>query len=174
MNFLPGVVFATFVSVLFSSGGVNAKEYYIGGPVKQNDMEIVANYLIGVEMFPMQTGMQHGPDVIHVEADVHALADNSNGFGDGVWIPYLSIGYTLTKGGGEWKSSGVLKPMEAKDGPHYAIDVKMPGPGDYKLVYSFAPPAGAAFARHVDKETGVPEWWKPFTTEFIFHYPSTQ
>ena len=53
-----------------------AREYFVGGPVHQHDMEIVANYLVGVEMAPMMPGMAHGADVIHLEADVHATADN--------------------------------------------------------------------------------------------------
>ena len=55
---------------------VQAREYFVGGPVHQHDMEIVANYLIGVEMAPMSAKMAMGPDVIHLEADVHATADN--------------------------------------------------------------------------------------------------
>lgn len=46
-------------------------------------MEIVANYLIGIEMAPMTAGMAHGPDVILLEADVPATAENANGYPDG-------------------------------------------------------------------------------------------
>ena len=38
-----------------------AREYFIGGPVHKNDMEIVANYLVGIEMAPMMPNMVHGP-----------------------------------------------------------------------------------------------------------------
>jgi hypothetical protein len=47
-----------------------AREYFVGGPVHKNDMEIVANYLVGVEMAPTTPNMPHGSDVIHLEADV--------------------------------------------------------------------------------------------------------
>ena len=61
--------------------------------------------------------------------------------------------------------------MTAKDGPHYAENVKMAGPGEYKLTYRFESPEKQGFLRHVDQETGVPEWWKPFSQEFTFKYP---
>jgi uncharacterized protein involved in high-affinity Fe2+ transport len=75
-----------------------AKEYFVGGPVHQHDMEIVANYLVGIDMAPMAPNMlMGGPDVIHLEADVHATADNVYGYPDGAWVPYLTIAYTLEK-----------------------------------------------------------------------------
>jgi periplasmic iron binding protein len=148
-----------------------AREYYIGGPVHDHDMEIVANYLVGIEMEPMLPDMVHGSDVIHVEVDVHATADNVYGYPDGAWVPYLTVHYTLEKSGSNWKSGGEMKPMTAKDGPHYADNVKMDGPGEYKLTYRFEPPEKNGFFRHVDTETGVPAWWAPFERSFTFKYP---
>jgi uncharacterized protein involved in high-affinity Fe2+ transport len=150
---------------------VQAREYFVGGPVHQHDMEIVANYLIGVEMAPMQPGMAMGPDVIHLEADVHATADNVYGYPDGAWIAYLTIAYTVKKAGTPWHADGTLKPMEAKDGPHYADNLKMDGPGQYTVEYRFTSPESNGFLRHTDKETGVPAWWKPFSQTFTFTYP---
>ena len=152
----------------------SAREYYIGGPVNKYDLEVVANYLIGVEMAPMAPDMPHGADVIHVEADIHATADNRNGFPDGAWIPNLPIAYTIEKTGSSWKATGTLKAMLAKDGPHYADDVKMDGPGDYRLTYDIGTPGMQGFLRHVDKETGVPDWWPPFSEVFTFKYPQAQ
>jgi uncharacterized protein involved in high-affinity Fe2+ transport len=148
-----------------------AREFYVGGPIQKNDMEIVANYLIGVEMAPMPPNMPHGADVIHLEADVHATADSVYGYPDGAWIGYLTITYTLEKQDADWRTSGTLKPMTAKDGPHYADTLKMNGPGTYKLTYRFAPPVANGFYRHTDKETGVPAWWQPFSETFTFSYP---
>jgi uncharacterized protein involved in high-affinity Fe2+ transport len=68
--------------------------------------------------------MVHGPDVIHLEADVHATADNVYGYPDGAWIAYLTIAYALEKQGSDWKASGVLKPMTAKDGPHSVVAIR--------------------------------------------------
>ena len=158
---------------LLATQPASAKEYYVGGPVHAHDMEIVANYLVGVEMAPMLPDMVHeGAGVIHLEADVHATADNVYGYSDGGWIPYLGIAYQLTKEGTAWRSEGSLLPMTAKDGPHYARNVKMDGPGRYKLTYTFAPPSEHGFYRHVDEETGVPDWWKPFSESFEFKYPA--
>ena len=39
------------------SGNALAREYFVGGPVHQHDMEIVANYLVGIEMAPMRPDM---------------------------------------------------------------------------------------------------------------------
>lgn len=156
---------------LLASPSAYAREYFVGGPVHQHDMEIVANYLVDIEMAPMPAGMAMGPDVIHLEADVHATADNTYGFGDGAWIPALTIDYAIEKQGTDWKGAGKLLAMTAKDGPHYANNVKMDGPGTYKVTYRFTPPDANGFLRHVDKETGVPAWWTPFSESFSFTYP---
>jgi uncharacterized protein involved in high-affinity Fe2+ transport len=164
-------VLAASAIALLGSRAASAREYFVGGPVHQHDMEIVANYLVGVEMAPMLPGMAMGADVIHLEADVHATADNAYGYPDGAWVGYLTIGYTIEKSGTDWKSSGTLRPMQAKDGPHYADNVKMDGPGTYRVDYTFTPPEANGFLRHVDKETGVPAWWTPFSQTFTFGYP---
>lgn len=158
-------------ALLAVAPSAHAREYFVGGPVHQHDMEIVANYLVGVEMAPMSAGVAMGPDVIHLEADVHATADNVYGYPDGGWVPYLTINYEIDKLGSDWHADGVLHPMEAKDGPHYADNVKMDGPGKYKVVYRFTGPESAGFMRHTDKETGVPAWWAPFSQDFTFAYP---
>jgi len=159
------------IAMLAFAPAAEAREYFVGGPVQKNDMEIVANYLVGIEMAPMLPNMAHGADVIHIEADVHATADNIYGYPDGAWIAYLTINYTLEKQGSSWKASGALKPMTAKDGPHYADNVKMNGPGTYKVTYQFKPPEVNGFFRHTDHETGVPAWWQPFSETFTFSYP---
>lgn len=148
-----------------------AREYFVGGPVHLHDMEIVANYLVGIDMAPMPPGMAHGEDVIHLEADVHATADNVYGYPEGAWVAYLTIEYRLEKQGAGWHAEGKLVPMVAKDGPHYADNVKMNGPGKYTLTYRFSPPVVNGFLRHTDAETGVPEWWPPFSQSFTFDYP---
>ena len=69
-----------------------------------------------------------------------------------------------------WPNNGRKRqPMIAGDGMHYANGVKMPGPGKYHLTYTLSAPA---IYRHADKETGVPEWWKPFSADWDFTYPS--
>jgi periplasmic iron binding protein len=167
MRRIPALVAATLLLPHVAA----AREYFVGGPVHDHDMEIVANYLVGVEMAPMPAGMPMGPDVIHLEADVRATADNVYGYSDGAWVGYLTIAYTIEKTGSAWKASGTLHPMVAKDGPHYADNLKMEGPGTYKVVYHFTSPEANGFLRHVDKETGVPAWWSPFSETFTFQYP---
>ena len=168
-------VLAAAAVLATAAPAARAREYFVGGPVHQHDMEIVANYLVGVEMAPMTPGMAMGEDVIHLEADVHATADNTYGYPDGAWVGYLTIGYTVektdAKTGAAWKASGTLRPMEAKDGPHYADNVKMDGPGTYTVTYAFQSPEANGFLRHTDMETGVPAWWAPFSQTFTFTYP---
>jgi uncharacterized protein involved in high-affinity Fe2+ transport len=149
-----------------------AREYPIGGPVYANDMEIASSYLVGVEMAPMPPGMAMGPDAVHLETDVHATADNKWGFSDGEWIPYLTITYLRTKeGDAKYKQIGHLFPMSAKDGAHYADNVEMDGPGTYTVVLRYESPQSNGYLHHVDKETGIPDWWGPFTETFTFKYP---
>ncbi len=157
--------------VLAAAPPALAREYFIGGPVHANHMEVVANYLVGIEMAPMPAGMPMGADVIHLEADVHATAGSPWGYPDGAWVPYLTIAYTLTKQGSPWQATGSLLPMTAADGPHYAANVKMDGPGAYRLTYRFTSPEANGFLRHIDKPTGVPAWWTPFSESFGFRYP---
>jgi periplasmic iron binding protein len=55
--------------------------------------------------------------------------------------------------------------------PGVRVDVKMNGAGNYHLAWQINPPVDNGFLRHTDKETGVPDWWKPFKVEFSFSYP---
>jgi hypothetical protein len=53
--------------------------------------------------------------------------------------------------------------MTADDGPHDANDIALMGDGDCRLTYRFEPPSKPGFSRHVDNESGVADWWEPFT-----------
>src|ERR1700742_1585376 len=150
-----------------------AQEFYVGEPVVKEGLQIVPNYLTGIEMDRMPPGMAMGKDAVHLEADVHATAGESHGFAEDAWIPYLTIKFTLTKDGMPlYKQMGQLYPMTAKDGPHYANNVMMAGPGTYHLTYVISPPSSNGFVRHVDAASGVPGWWKPVTASWTFAYPS--
>ncbi len=149
-----------------------AQEFYVGEPVVQSGMQIVPNYLTGIEMDRHPAGMAMDKDAVHLEADVHATKDETHGFAEDAWIPYLTIHYILTKPGTNFHASGQLFPMTAKDGPHYANNVEMAGPGTYKLVYEISPPSSNGFIRHIDTASGVPSWWKPVTASWTFAYPS--
>ncbi|HLH26288.1 MAG TPA: iron transporter [Chloroflexota bacterium] len=154
---------------------VLAQEFVVGAPVERNGMAIAANYLLGIQLdldslmpMPMDT-----TDAIHLEADVHATAGNQNGFAAGDWIPYLGISYHVAKLGSDWTTTGALLPMVAKDGPHYADNTRLNGPGQYRVTYHFDPPITHGFFRHVDAATGVAPWWEPFEVSWTFTYPST-
>jgi uncharacterized protein involved in high-affinity Fe2+ transport len=159
------------VAALATASAASAKEYYVGEPVVKNGVQIVPNYLLGIQMAGMVPGMSMDKDAIHLEADVHAAKNNPQKLAEDTWIPYLTIKYTITKPGDAKfkKITGNLQPMVAGDGLHYANGVKMPGPGKYHLTYTLSAPA---IYRHVDKDTGVPEWWKPFSVDWDFNYPS--
>ena len=67
-------------------------------------------------------------------------------------------------------------PMVANDGPHYGDNVKMMGPGRTSSSCIISPPGSdphSHFGRHVDKETGVGPWFKPFDADFEFTYAGT-
>jgi periplasmic iron binding protein len=149
-----------------------AKEFYVGEPVVKNDMQLVPHYLLGIEMAPMVKGMDMGPNAVHLEIDVHATKDDKRGFKEDEWIPNLTISYTIEKVGTTLKKTGQLLAMTAGDGPHYANNVALMGDGDYQVTFHFDPPSKAGFVRHVDKATGVPDWWQPFSQTWTFHYPS--
>jgi len=155
-------------AVLAVGANASAAEIKIGQEVEKNFMEITAVYLQAVTMEPADHAA-HGPTDIHLEADIRGAKDDPNGFGPGEWVPYLGVAFSLAKQGSSWTAKGELYPMVANDGPHYGANVKLEGPGKYKLAYRISPP-GQGFMRHTDKETGVAPFWEPFTVEWEFTY----
>ena len=153
-----------------------AAETPIGKHQTVNGMEIGAVYLQPIKMEP--EGMMGKVETtdIHLEADIHAVKDNPNAFAQGDWIPYLVVKYELLKAGSTFKLAGDMMPMQAGDGPHYGDNVKLSGPGKYKLKLTVLPPSAnthAHFGRHVDKETGVAPWFKPFDLNYDFTFAGT-
>lgn len=155
-------------AVMTMAGNAVAGDVTIGH-VNVNGMEVGAVYIQPVTMQPMLPGMKNPAD-IHLEADIHALKDNGQGFPEGAWMPYLNISYTIVKKGSDWSKTGSLMAMAANDGPHYAENIKLSGPGKYQLTYHIKPPAYHAFHRHTDKETGVEPWWEPFDLSWDFAF----
>ena len=74
-----------------------AAEYPIGKPKDLNGLEVAAVYLQPIEMDPPGMMRPAKDSDIHLEADIHATADNKNGLPEGAWAPYLAIKYTLQK-----------------------------------------------------------------------------
>lgn len=160
--FLLRYAAAAGVSLCLCSGVALAAEQPAGQPVEKNGMQLMAVYLQPVEMEPAMPDQAPDKTDIHLEADIHALEHNPNGFPQDAWIPYLTVSYKLAKKGSSWSKSGALEPMVANDGPHYGANVKLDGPGAYELTFHISPPSSHGFMRHVDKETGVGSWWAPF------------
>jgi hypothetical protein len=157
-----------------ASGGARAREYPIGKPVTQSAMEVSTVYLQPIEMDPPGMMRAAAESDVHLEADIKATAGNTNGFADGEWIPALDVHYEVLKLDSGEKVSGELMPMVANDGPHYGDNAKLFGPGKYRLTVQVAPPGPAQhFGRHVDKETGVAAWFKPFEVKQDFVYAGT-
>ncbi|MDO8990602.1 MAG: iron transporter [Sideroxyarcus sp.] len=150
-----------------------ALEYPIGTPQQRNGMEIAAVYLQPVTMEPDGMMRKAEESDVHMEADIHALSSNANGFEEGAWIPYLTIKYEVTKQGSSEKISGDFMPMVANDGPHYGDNIKLMGPGKYTVKYTISPPGSdhhSHFGRHTDRLTGVRPWFKTFDAEYEFTY----
>lgn len=162
---------ATLLSGLMAAPAARAfQEYPAGEPIIINEMEIAAVYLQPIDMEPRGMGLPAAQSDVHLEADIHAVEGNKNGFGAGEWIPYLTINYTLTNTDTGKSQQGTFMPMVAGDGPHYGANIKMMGVGNYKVTYRIDPPAKAGMHRHTDKETGVGRWWKPFDVSYTFKY----
>lgn len=175
MKFCASILAASILAAAGFASHAAAAEYEIGSAKTVAGMEIAAVYLQPVEMEPPDMMRAAKDSDIHLEADIHAVTGNKNGFEDGNWIPYLSISYELTKAGSE-KIAGEFMPMVASDGPHYGDNVKLSGPGTYKLRFTIHPPSHnkhAHFGRHTDRETGVGEWFEPITVDYEFVFAGT-
>jgi uncharacterized protein involved in high-affinity Fe2+ transport len=145
----------------------------IGGPILRDGVEIIPGMLTGVELDHVATSMSKAPDTVFLVADVHAGKDETHGFAEHAFIPYLSISYSLTKENAPtFRRAGLLMPVAGKGGPHYAAAAAMDGPGTYHLTYIVAPPSSHGMLRQTGK-AGVPDWWKPITANWIFTYPAS-
>ncbi len=155
--------------ILAAQMPAKAMETPIGYPQSIYGMEVGAVYLQPIEMEPEGIMSSRADSDIHLECDIRAAENNPNGFAAGEWIPHLEIRYELVRLDTGQKRAGTLSPMVANDGPHYGDNVKLFGPGKYRLVYWIAPP-GEGFGRHTDRQTGVRPWFRPFTMEWEFTY----
>ena len=74
----------TLLAGMFAASSANAfQEYPIGEAVTMNELEIAAVYLKPIDMEPRGMGLPAAKSDIHLEADIHAVKGNKNGFGDG-------------------------------------------------------------------------------------------
>src|SRR5690606_24744452 len=153
-----------------------AAEYPIGEPSEINGLEVAAVYLQPVEMEPEGMMRAAKDSDIHLEADIHATADNKNGLPEGAWAPYLNIQYVLQKQGSDKVCMDKLMPKVASDGPHAGENVKTEGQGKYRPSRGIGSPEPAhnyRFGRHVHEQTGVAPWFKTFEVKYEFVYAGT-
>src|SRR5260370_32020178 len=144
-------------SVAFAAmASASAAEYPIGKQNIQNGIEVGAVYLQPITMEPEGMMRKASDSDIHLEADIHAVKNNPNGFAEGDWMPYLQVTYELTKVGTTQTIKGDMMGMVARDRPHYSYNVKLFGPGKDHLKLTIAPPlqtGDMAFSLHADNET---------------------
>ncbi len=107
---------------------------------------------------------------IHLEAKIHAEANNPYSFVEDSWIPYLTVDYRIEQTNSDWFTSGTLDPMVANDGPHYGGNVKLNGVGKYKVMFRITPPE---LMLHTDKETAPTQWFAPFIVNWDMTYLGT-
>jgi uncharacterized protein involved in high-affinity Fe2+ transport len=163
-------------SLLLFAPAASALEYPIGSPQNAAGMEIAAVYLQPIDMEPEGHMRKAADSDVHLEADIHALSTNVNGYPEGAWIPFLLVRYEITKAGSSETIRGDMMPMVASDGPHYGDNVKLQGPGKYHLKFTVFPPnapentMGMHFGRHTDRATGVRPWFRTFELEWDFTY----
>jgi len=157
--------------LLLTAPAIQAKEYPIGAPQQCEGLDVGAVYLQPIEMDPPGMMRAVAASDVHLEADIKALADNRQGFQEGTFVPYLNIAFRLEKQGSDQAINGDFHAMVANDGPHYGDNVKLQGPGKYRLTFIILPPdAHSMFGRHTDKETGVAPWFERCELHYEFTY----
>ena len=164
------LLLGTFTSSMAFAYEERIKEYPIGTPKEINRMKIAAVYLLPIDMEPRGMDLPQSQADVHLEADIHAVRGNLNGFGAGEWVPYLKVGYTLVNVDTGETKTGTFMPMVAKDGPHYGGNVKMMGAGNYTLTFVIDPPQKQGFGRHTDVATGVGKWFQQFAVNYSFKW----
>jgi Uncharacterized protein probably involved in high-affinity Fe2+ transport len=166
---------AMAVSALTLGGSVFAaefEEFPLGDEKIVGPLKIAGVYFQPVDMEPAgQAGLPAAKSDMHIEADISAVKDNDLGFEEGDFVPYLTVKYRIEKQGGK-KIEGAFMPMSASDGPHYGNNVKLDGPGKYKVTFIIDNPEKQGYLLHVDKATGVTGrfWKKPIEVSWDFNY----
>lgn len=152
--------------------GQGFQEFPIGDTVETDGLAITPIYFQSVDMEPKDLSPGRDETDIHLEADVVAIEGNKTGFGIDEFVPYITVKYDIIDGNGKSVANGSMMPMNASDGAHYGVNVKMPEAGKYKLKFMLESPEKQAYVLHSDKETGVEGrfWKKPIEAEWDFNY----
>ena len=124
-------------------------------------------------MEPAGVGLSAAEANLHLEADIHALKDNKLGYGEGDFIPKLTVKYKIQdKNDASNVQEGTFMEMNADDGPHYGANLKLDKDGEYTLTFTIYSPETNGWTLHVDKETGVEGrfWTEPIVANFDWDY----
>jgi uncharacterized protein involved in high-affinity Fe2+ transport len=145
-------------------------EFPLGDDIELGPLNVAGVYFQPVDMVPASAGLPASEADIHIEADISAL-DNELGYGVGDFVPNLTVDYDIAKSTG-YHIEGTFMPMNASDGPHYGANVKLDGPGDYKIRFTIISPETQNYVLHVDQTTGVTGrfWNEPLVAEWDFVY----
>ena len=149
------------------------EEFPLGDEYEVGPLHIAGVYFQPVDMDPPGLGGLAAADSdMHMEADISALEGNELGYGAGDFVPYLTVRYKAVKQDSGKVIEGTFMPMSASDGPHYGNNVKLDGPGKYKITFIIENPSKQSYLLHVDKETGVEGrfWDKPIEVSWDFDF----
>ncbi|OZG69478.1 iron transporter [Bifidobacterium eulemuris] len=149
------------------------EEIPIGTDQEVGVLNVAAVYFQPVDMEPAGMGLSAAESNLHLEADIHALADNNLGYGEGDFIPKLTVDYTIAnKSDGSVVQEGTFMEMNASDGPHYGANIALDQDGEYTLTFTIHSPEENGWLLHVDKETGVTGsfWTEPLEATFDWDY----
>ena len=153
-------------------GAAGFEEFPIGDDHVVAPLNIAGVYFQPVDMEPAGVGgLAAAESDMHMEADISAVEDNGLGYGAGDFVPNLTVKYRAQKEGGKL-IEGNFMPMSASDGPHYGNNVKLDGPGKYKITFIIDSPDKQGYLLHVDKATGVPGrfWTTPIEVAWDFDF----
>lgn len=147
------------------------EEQPLGDDVHVGPLVVGGVYFQPVDMEPTM-GVPASEASMHMEADIHAAADNKLGYGAGDFVPALTVTYTIKDKSGNTVQSGTFMPMNASDGPHYGANIALPDAGTYQLTLKIHSPAENGWMLHVDKETGVEGrfWTTPIELSWDWQY----
>ena len=126
------------------------EEQPLGDDVHVGPLVVGGVYFQPVDMEPTM-GVPASEASMHMEADIHAAADNKLGYGAGNTV-----------------QSGTFMPMNASDGPHYGLNIPKLEAGTYDVTFSIESPEKNGWMLHTDKATGVEGrfWTEPLVAEF--------
>jgi uncharacterized protein involved in high-affinity Fe2+ transport len=143
------------------------EEFSLGDDHELFPLNVAGVYFQPVDMRPAAAGLSAAESDIHIEADIAAMEGNNLGYGAGDFVPNLTVRYEISQANG-WNTSGTFMPMSASDGPHYGANVKINGPGEYRVVFRVENPEAQGYVLHVDEATGVPGrfWGQPLVAQW--------